>query len=283
MADTEQQVSSQEATQTEAPEQQQEAVAELSIEDRARALRWVPKEEFKGDPAKWVPAETFVDRQPFFEKIDQLKTSLKHVQTEQEREKERNRKFMAEYQAAAMKAAEAQFNEKLAVLREEKKLALREGETDRVVDLDEQMADLREQKKQAAYVEMPERIIPDPAEQRAKVQAFVERNKWYDTDEDMRDWADMRGRRLASQGIHGDEILSRLEKDVKEAFPQKFRNSNRDKPSAVEGSSAAGSISKSVPSDMSTLEREIMKNIISVTPGMTEAQYIKEFKKAGGR
>lgn len=35
---------------------------ELSIEERARAQGWVPKEEFKGDQARWRPAEEFVKR-----------------------------------------------------------------------------------------------------------------------------------------------------------------------------------------------------------------------------
>lgn len=32
------------------------------IEQEARTLGWVPQEEFKGDPSKWVSAETFVER-----------------------------------------------------------------------------------------------------------------------------------------------------------------------------------------------------------------------------
>jgi len=266
---------------SDATEQVESVQQELSIEEQARQDGWVDKHEFKGDPKKWRDAKTFVEVGPLYEGMSELKKSNKQLREELERDREHNRRFMAEFKQAAKQEAEARFNNQLAALREEKKLALREGETDRVVDLDEQMADLREQKKQAVHVEMPERIIPDPAEHRAKVQAFVERNKWYDTDEDMRDWADMRGKRLASQGIHGDEILSRLEKDVKEVFPQKFRNTNRDKPSAVEGSSAGGSVNKSsLYNGISEEDMRIIKTM--VPPGMTEEKYIKDYKKLMG-
>ena len=32
------------------------------VEQEARTLGWVPAEEFKGDPNRWVDAETFVER-----------------------------------------------------------------------------------------------------------------------------------------------------------------------------------------------------------------------------
>ena len=33
-----------------------------NTEQEARNLGWVPQEEFRGDPGKWVDAETFVER-----------------------------------------------------------------------------------------------------------------------------------------------------------------------------------------------------------------------------
>jgi hypothetical protein len=35
---------------------------EISVETQARELGWSPKEEFKGDPERWIDAETFVKR-----------------------------------------------------------------------------------------------------------------------------------------------------------------------------------------------------------------------------
>lgn len=32
------------------------------IEERARRIGWVPKDEFRGDPAKWAPADEFLER-----------------------------------------------------------------------------------------------------------------------------------------------------------------------------------------------------------------------------
>lgn len=43
-------------------EMTQEAEQPTEVEVKARAMGWVPKEEFKGAEAKWIPADEFVDR-----------------------------------------------------------------------------------------------------------------------------------------------------------------------------------------------------------------------------
>ena len=46
------------------PEQVQEEAPpqEPTAEEKAAVLGHVPKEEWRGDPAKWVPAQEFLDR-----------------------------------------------------------------------------------------------------------------------------------------------------------------------------------------------------------------------------
>lgn len=52
-------------------------VVETSIEDRAKAQGWKPKEEFDGDVSKWVSAETFLAKGELIEKIEYLGKKLK--------------------------------------------------------------------------------------------------------------------------------------------------------------------------------------------------------------
>ena len=48
-----------------------------SIEDRAREQGWKPKEEYEGDPSKWVSAETFVAKGELIDRIEALGKKLK--------------------------------------------------------------------------------------------------------------------------------------------------------------------------------------------------------------
>lgn len=255
-----------------------EVVQEVSIDDRARDMGWKPKEEFKGDPNDWRSAETFVAMDPLFKRIEEEKRARKAVESKlshMEQKQQDIQKFM-------QTVRESEYKNALAALKAEKKAALSDGEHDRVVEIDERIADVREQQK-LDTVSRPERIVPDQSEINAEIEAFVERNKWYNADEDMQVWANAKAVALSKRGIHGVTAIREIEKQVKEVFPQKFRNSNRDKPSSVEGPSAAGttkSASHSLPDDV----KQIMKRTIASTPGMTEEKWMKSYTKAqGGR
>ena len=63
----------------ETPEGSLEPTPQDPIEEAARAAGWLPKEEYEGDPAKWVSAEVFNARTPLFEKIEQLTRQIKNL------------------------------------------------------------------------------------------------------------------------------------------------------------------------------------------------------------
>lgn len=50
------------ANDAEPGDEQHQEPAERDFEAEARGRGWAPKEEFKGDPARWVDAETFIER-----------------------------------------------------------------------------------------------------------------------------------------------------------------------------------------------------------------------------
>jgi len=68
-----------------------------------------------------------------------------------------------------------------------------------------------------------------------------------------------------------------VEKEIKKEFAHKFQNSNTSKAPVVEPSSRSAGRSESFA--MSAEEKEIMRKIVSVTPGYTEADYIKDLKR----
>lgn len=60
-------------------------------EAEARAQGWSPKDDFKGDPNRWVDAETFVKRAD--EMMPLIKAQLKHVRRELEEQKRTTKRF----------------------------------------------------------------------------------------------------------------------------------------------------------------------------------------------
>lgn len=66
-----------------APIETEAPAPELSEDEILAASEgWRPKEEFQGDPEKWVDASTFLDRKPFFAKIRTQNEEIKRLAAE---------------------------------------------------------------------------------------------------------------------------------------------------------------------------------------------------------
>lgn len=251
-------------------DQPTEQVQEINpVEQEARASGWVPKEEYQGDENKWVDAAEFVRRGPLFEKINASNREIKEL-----------KKALDQLSAHHRKVKETSFQEALAALREEKKAAYVEGDPDKIVEIDDKIADIKDQQKAYAAAQAAEAAKTVQQEIHPTFQNWVARNTWYNTSEPMRAYADALGKKLHQSGLTPDEVLKQVEAQVKEEFPNKFRNANRDKAPAVEGASTAGK-SGGARYNLTAEERMIMERFVRQKV-MTEEQYIAELKKVKG-
>jgi len=98
----------------------------------------------------------------------------------------------------------------------------------------------------------------------------------------MRGAADALGKKLHKAGHSPAEVLTLVEKEIRKEFAHKFTNPARNKPSAVEPSTRQNN-SQRETFKLSAEEEQIMRKIVSVTPGYTEADYIKELKAIKSR
>jgi hypothetical protein len=73
---------------------------ERDFEAEARSHGWTPQEEFKGDPARWVDAETFIKR------ADEVMPLLKKQNAHQKRELEEMKRTIKRLSAAEQRAYE---------------------------------------------------------------------------------------------------------------------------------------------------------------------------------
>jgi hypothetical protein len=253
-----------EQVQTENTEQQGEPKEYSEIEKQALDQGWRPKDEYEGDPSKWVDASIFVARAPLFEHIDAQKRELKEVK--------KALKLMASHHA---KTREVEYQRALDTLRAQKKAALTDMDADAVINIDERIdlvkAEITKDKQQLIQEAVVESEVRHP-----EFENWTQRNQWYDTNRTMKAFADAYGQELASTGKSPSDVLRLVEREVKAKFPEKFSNPNRDKPNSVESSSAHKTQSSS-GFQLTAEERRAMATFVRAG-ALTEEQYIKEIK-----
>lgn len=236
-----------------------------AAEQQAMEQGWVPQDEWEGDPEQWRPAKEFLDRGELFKKIEDQNRTIKEF-----------KRALDDLKGHHAKTRETEYARAIQALKAQKIAALEEGDAATVVKLDDQIDLVKDEQsklKQAAYEPQEPQVSPEFTN-------WVDKNKWYETSQPMRAYADALGRDLAYKGLSPGEVLKEVERQVREEFPQKFRNANRDKPGAVEGSTNKGG---KTGGDvvLSDDERRVMQRFVR-TGVMTEKEYMAELKRIKG-
>lgn len=235
-------------------------------EDEARAQGWRPQEEYEGDPNKWRPAKEFVERGELFGKIDTLGKELKDT-----------RKALKMLQEHHTKVRETEYNRAVSELKALQKKHLLEGNSDEYLEATELLTDLKAEQKarEVAAQTAPQQVDP-------RFTSWVNTNKWYSADAEMREYADVVGMGYANKnpGLDPEEILDYVTTQVKVRFRDKFQNPNRNRPSAVEGTSTASSPKKE-SFELTDDEKRVMHTFVRQNL-MTKEEYIAQVKAMRG-
>jgi hypothetical protein len=259
---SEETAASEEAGERDDAQEKQEAT-----EKRAREMGWRPKEEFKGDPDKWTDAMTYVQRGETVLPIikaerDRLRTEIAEIRS--------TVKQFAAHHATVEKRA---YEKALADARRELNQAVKEGDEKTAEAKAEEIAELRANKP-AEGKEAIKEIAPE-------VKEWLADNRWFHTDELLRDYATrLHDRFLRDRpDLSLEENLALVSKDVKKRFPEKFDNPYRSKPPAVEGSSGAASRGNGKKSyaDLPVDAKAACDRFVKTIPGYTRDKYVKEF------
>jgi len=222
---------------------------DAAVESKARAMGWRPKSEFKGDPERFVDAAEYVRKGE--EMLPIVKAENRRLQEQLAQQngqlaelrnlvKTNNEAIEALKEAndatAKLKARESQRNLRTAI--EE---ARKEGETDRVVELQEQLDAVTAQlqapapTKKEAPKEEPTQPTLDPV-----TQQWMKDNPWYGTDRRRTALANAIGQELRANGDTsvGKEFYDKVYEGVDEAMP--FEGA-RKRNSKVEGGGGGSS------------------------------------------
>lgn len=191
-------------------------VVERDYEAEARAHGWTPKEEFKGDPNRWVDAETFAKR------ADEVMPFLKKQNVGLKRELDDLKKQVKQASAHFSKAEERAYNRAMADLQAKHDEAVETGDVKASRAVLKEMDDLRAEAVAPAKVDEP----VDPEAARKELNAWIAENDWYVLDDSKRRFADLQAD-LMGPAIHWEggqqawlqELGKRVEKKFAEPKP----------------------------------------------------------------
>lgn len=214
------------------------AAAAASAEREAKLFGWVPQEDFRGPAERWKTAEDFLEegkRVNGFLKKDMQK--LREELARRDGDVAALRQTMAEFAAFHQETERKAYDRARAELRDERKAALREGDGERVVEIEERI----EQLEEAAQ---PQRQAPasrpDPGADPVW-QGWVAENQWFAKNTKLRAITNGYGDILRAEHpeLVGRPFLDEVKRRVQEDFPERFEVEARGRPAAVGGAGEA--------------------------------------------
>jgi len=201
---------------------------EGTVEEKAKAMGHVPLEEWKGDPDKWRPAEDFVERGENI--IPILKKRIDNMETDFKLALKANAREVEEAKKVAFDLATEKYNEKLAALDNKEWEAFQDGDTEQYTKVKKERETLKAPVKPAEKKEPVSNV---------EFEDWRKKEKWYQTDnpdDELTKEADIQA--IALRKKYPDKPLSEIFKlttaNVKKLHPDKFTNSRRNEPGAVE-------------------------------------------------
>jgi len=235
-------------------------------EEQARALGWRPEEEYEGD-AGWVGAQEFIDRKPLYDGLSKQSKRIKRLE-----------KTIDDLAAHNKKVEDAAYAQAKADIKAERIAAMEQGEFEVAENLVEREKELDKSQEQEVDEILPQEFLD-----------WKEENPWYDTDTDLREFADDMGAVIKHRNpeLTGADFINEVAKRTKLAFPDKFKQkripSGGNPPER--GSPTRGGVNKDwekLTDEEKRIANEFSREIgIDGKPLMTKEQYMKQLDLSG--
>lgn len=241
----------------------QEVVIPDPAEEKAKAQGWVPKEQFRGDPEKWVDAKTFAERGEKIVPI--LKERNDHLEKEIREMKQTFQQFTDYHR----QTEERVYNRAVKELESRRLQAVEDGDTDA----------FRQAEAERLELEKARPAVPVTPSEPPEFGAFKTKNSWYGTDPELTAEADALGRGYADGGMDYSKVLEKVENTIKKLYPEKFTNTRRDETASVSFAADTGLPQKSkartyenLPADAkATCDKFVKQGLL------TKEQYVKDY------
>lgn len=248
------------------------------VERRARNVGWVPKDEFRGDPARHVSAEEFLsrsdslmplmrrDNDKLHKRVNDLEGILKETRDAQ--------KELLEFTS---KSEQRAYDRAKAELQARAEAAAANADQAGVRQAMHEMDSLAQPFKPTAAP--PPKPNADPT-----IQDWISRERWFTTSESLKGYATETFGEIERDhpGMTVDEMLAETKKRTMERFPEKFGiNKNRERPASVAtpsgGNTPASQRNGKSYDNLPPEAKQACEKFIKIIPGFTREQYVANY------
>jgi len=215
-------------------EEAKKEIEYTEIEQKAMEEGWIPPDRFKdsGKEVEFKSAEEYIEKGSFFKKIDKQKKEIQELRSTVAGITEHQNK-VAKMELDKQKN---EYESRINTLEEQKILALDEGDHREATKIDREIRNTQE----------PEAPKADSSDW----DGWIKDNQWYNDDGFLKRAATMAGEQISrDEGLLGRPLFDEVTKYLKEAYPHKFSNQNRQNAANVEGGSNSPSNSSKIASD----------------------------------
>lgn len=265
-----------ETQETQETQDVQEPEAEVDLEEQyARQKGWKPREEWDESRGEWIDAAEFNRRGPLFETIGKLKDEIREYRKSADSLAEHNRKLAEKAREAEERGRQKAIEE----LEQQRLEAVRDGDLEAFQDAENRLKEHQEAPEPSETTET-ENKEPGQVKLEPEVQAWVDKNTWFEKDEAMTLYMIDQQKKNLAKGLSVSDALKLSEEQVKREFAHKFTNPNKDKPSPMAGKVDKGQKKGYSISDLPAQYRPIYKEI-SRHIEMPLDEYIDQLKQMG--
>jgi len=231
------------------------------VEQDAMSKGWSP-DGVEGKPN--LSAEEFVARQPLYDKLHKTDRAMKRVE-------DQNKAVTAHLEMMRKSLAE----DKVENLKARKKEVLAEqddGWTDEVIAIDEKIIKASQE----------EEIVVAEVVDNSAYDVWLERNQWYENNNDMKAYADRLGAGILAQSPSMDlkDVYQEVEDEVKLRFSDKFKPVSRQSPVDSGRPRSRQKDAKYTVADLDEETKGIMGNLVR-SGVMTAEEYLTDLESTG--
>lgn len=245
-----------------------EGVEYSTAEQEAMDKGWNP-DGVEGKPN--LSADEFLRNESFFKEIHKLKRELK-----------KNGEVVEALKTHNKQTAQKAYDKAVKDLKAEKKIAAKEEDLERMLEIDEQIDDLHEAKQEAekaAPVEAPAGLTE--ADFKNAYDDFVKDNVWYGRRPEMTADAEAIYDNYTRKNPNAlpEDRFTHVKDEMKKIYPDDFGNQNRRRNAAVATPSKSGTpkaAKKYSLNDVDEADRAIANTLIR-TGTMTEEEYLADY------
>jgi hypothetical protein len=248
------------------------------VEKTAMEQGWKPKDQFNGDD--WVPADEFVRRGPLLKRISEQSKDIKELKASLEHFKE-----------IFHKKETSTYSTRMDELLAERIKAVELSDVEAFKKIDMEIMKLNQQRGELETV----RQVQKPQEAPKQDPAFVEfaakhESNWFNNNSPeniaMRAFANAIAQDLDRKHptLAPSEGLKIVEQRVREQFPHRFNETNRNQPSKVGVSTAlpeTKSSTKDLIDKLTPMQKEMGMYAVKASKNYTLLQYAKDLEKQG--